>query len=152
MGVPVHSEIIIMKAFIFTTVLAAAAVPLEDTVEVKVAKAEFSKAFARAQAGKHAELAPSPTYLADLPEVAQARDEFRAVWDMYAAGEAQPVATNYIADTPEVADAKDAFRAVYDMYAAGEAQPVVTTYIADTPEVADAKDAFRAVYDMYASG
>ena len=77
---------------IFTTVLAvAASVPLEDTVEVKVAKAEFSKAFARAQAGKHAELAPSPTYLADLPEVAQARDEFRAVWDMYAAGEAQPV-------------------------------------------------------------
>ena len=77
---------------IFTTVLAvAASVPLEDTVEVKAAKAEFAKAFAAAQAGKHAELAPSPTYLADLPDVAQARDEFRAVWDMYAAGEAQPV-------------------------------------------------------------
>merc|ERR1711976_431220 len=150
MGVPVHSEIIIMKAFIFTTVLAAAAVPLEDTVEVKVAKAEFSKAFARAQAGKHAELAPSPTYLADLPEVAQARDEFRAVWDMYAAGEAQPVATNYIADTPEVADAKDAFRAVYDMYAAGDVAKPVAPIHKVTPAVAPVAYTTKAVAPVHA--
>merc|ERR1712193_340373 len=119
MGVPVHSEIIIMKAFIFTTVLAvAASVPLEDTVEVKAAKAEFSKAFARAQAGKHAELAPSPTYLADLPEVAQARDEFRAVWDMYAAGDvAKPVAPVHKV-TPAVAPVAYTAKAVAPVHAA----------------------------------
>merc|ERR1712172_155941 len=153
---PVHSEIIIMKAFIFATVLAvAAAIPIEDTDDVKAAKVEFSAAFKAAQAGEHAKLAPAPVataYLADLPEVSEARDAFRAVYDMYAAGEAKPVATAYIADTQEVADARDAFRAVYDKFAAGEAKPVVTAYIADTQEVSDARDAFRVVYDKYAAG
>merc|ERR1711935_703541 len=153
MGAPVHSEIIIMKAFIFATVLAvAAAIPIEDTDDVKAAKVEFSAAFKAAQAGEHAKLAPAPAYLADLPEVSEARDAFRAVYDMYAAGEAKPVATAYIADTQEVADARDAFRAVYDKFAAGEAKPVVTAYIADTQEVSDARDAFRVVYDKYAAG
>merc|ERR1711893_521203 len=100
MGAPVHSEIIIMKAFIFATVLAvAAAVPIEDTEEVKAAKAEFAAAFATA-------------YLADLPEVAEAKDAFRVVFDKYANGEVAlpvapvhevaPVVTDYLADTPEV--------------------------------------------------
>merc|ERR1712106_213835 len=89
MGAPVHSEIIIMKAFIFATVLAvAAAIPIEDTDDVKAAKVKFSAAFKAAQAGEHAKLAPLPVataYLADLPEVSEARDAFRAVYDMYAA-------------------------------------------------------------------
>merc|ERR1712008_328168 len=59
---PVHSEIIIMKASIFATVLAAPA-------------------------------AVATAYLADLPEVAEAKDAFRVVFDKYAAGEvALPVA------------------------------------------------------------
>merc|ERR1712038_717347 len=93
MGAPVHSEIIIMKAFIFATVLA---VPAEDTEEVKAAKAEFAAAFAAAEAGEHAALAPAAVataYLADLPEVAEAKDAFRVVFDKYANGEvALPVA------------------------------------------------------------
>ena len=76
---------------IFATVLAvAAAVPIEDTEEVKAAKAEFAAAFAQAQAGEHIALRPAPvatTYLADLPEVHDAKDAFRAVYDKYAAGE-----------------------------------------------------------------
>merc|ERR1712156_398334 len=72
MGAPVHSEIIIMKAFIFATVLAVA------------------------EAGEHAALAPAAVatvYLADLPEVAEAKDAFRVVFDKYANGEvALPVA------------------------------------------------------------
>merc|ERR1712025_230477 len=97
MGAPVHSEIIIMKAFIFATVLAvAAAVPLEDTEEVKAAKAEFAKAFAAAEAGEHIALRPdavATAYLADLPDVAEAKAAFQAVFDKYAAGEvALPIA------------------------------------------------------------
>merc|ERR1711884_114010 len=97
---PVHSEIIIMKAFIFATVLAvAAAVPLEDTEEVKAAKAEFAAAFAAAEAGEHAALRPAAVataYLADLPDVAEAKAAFQAVFDKYAAGEvALPVAAPY---------------------------------------------------------
>merc|ERR1711935_887148 len=132
MGAPVHSEIIIMKAFIFATVLAvAAAIPIEDTDDVKAAKVEFSAAFKAAQAGEHAKLAPAPAYLADLPEVSEARDAFRAVYDMYAAGEAKPVVTAYIADTQEVSDARDAFRVVYDKYAAGDvAHPVAPVTVA----------------------
>merc|ERR1712061_518828 len=88
---PVHSETIIMKAFIFATVLAvAAAIPLEDTEEAKAAKAEFAKAFAAAEAGEHAALRPAPVataYLAEEPEVAEATAAFMKVFDAYKAGE-----------------------------------------------------------------
>merc|ERR1712079_766887 len=134
MGAPVHSEIIIMKAFIFATVLAvAAAVPPEDTEEVKAAKAEFAKAFAAAEAGEHIALRPAAVasaYLADLPDVAEAKAAFQAVFDKYAAGEVAlpvapvhevaPVETAYLADTPEVAEAKAAHMKVFDAYKAGE--------------------------------
>jgi len=95
---PVHSEIIIiMKAFIFASLLAvAAAVPIEDTPEVAAAKAEFAAAFAAAEAGEHAALAPvqgATAYLADLPEVAEAKAAHAAVFDAYTAGTvALPVA------------------------------------------------------------
>merc|ERR1712156_776008 len=88
---PVHSETWVMKAFIFATVLAvAAAIPLEDTEEVKAAKAEFAKAFAAAEAGEHAALRPAPVataYLAEEPEVAEATATFMKVFDAYKAGE-----------------------------------------------------------------
>merc|ERR1712153_234041 len=72
---PVHSEIIIiMKAFIFASFLAVAA----------------------ATAGKHAALAPvqgAATYMAVLPEVAEATAAHAAVFDAYTAGTvALPVA------------------------------------------------------------
>merc|ERR1711890_100122 len=56
MGISVHSwNSIIMKAFIFATLLAVAtAIPLEDTAEVKAAKEAFMAAFAAAEAGEHA--------------------------------------------------------------------------------------------------
>merc|ERR1711935_874774 len=95
---PVHSEIIIiMKAFIFASFLAvAAAIPLEDTAEVLAAKAVFNAAFAAAEAGDHAALAPvqgAATYMAVLPEVAEATAAHAAVLDAYTAGTvALPVA------------------------------------------------------------
>jgi len=98
MGAPVHSEIIIiMKAFIFASFLAvAAAIPLEDTAEVLAAKAVFNAAFAAAEAGDHAALAPvqgAATYMAVLPEVAEATAAHAAVFDAYTAGTvALPVA------------------------------------------------------------
>merc|ERR1712193_326168 len=72
MGAPVHSEIIIMKAFIFATVLAAAHAEANARV--------LGEAVASA-------------YLADLPEVVEAKAAFQVVFDKYAAGEvALPVA------------------------------------------------------------
>merc|ERR1711971_841286 len=93
----VHSEIIIMKAFIFVTVLAvAAAVPIEDTEEVKAAKVTFNAAFAAATAGEHIALRPAAVasaYIDDAADVAEAKAASQAVFDKYAAGDvALPVA------------------------------------------------------------
>merc|ERR1711970_573281 len=92
MGNSVHSwNSIIMKAFIFATILAVAtAIPIEDTPEVKAAKEAFAAAFAQAEAGDHADLATAPVataYLADEAEVADAKAAFKATFDAYAAGE-----------------------------------------------------------------
>merc|ERR1712109_178414 len=93
MGTPVRAEIIIMKAFIFATILAVAtAIPIEDTDEVKAAKAEHAAAHAEAEARALGEPVAS-AYLADLPEVVEAKAAFQAVFDKYATGEvALPVA------------------------------------------------------------
>merc|ERR1711936_784101 len=65
---------------------AVAALPLEDTVEVKEAKAAFMGAFEAAEAGEHAKLAPlnndvqtpqiATAYMADTAEVAEAKKAF----------------------------------------------------------------------------
>merc|ERR1711935_847306 len=142
MGAPVHSEIIIMKAFIFATILAAAtAIPIEDTEKVKAAKAEHAASHVDAEA----RLPVATAYIADLPEVSEARDAFRAVYDMYAAGEAKPVATAYIADTQEVSDARDAFRVVYDKYAAGDVAHPVAPIVTYTRAVAPVAYTAKAV-------
>merc|ERR1739838_396136 len=105
---PVHSEIIIMKAFIFATILAVAtAIPIEDTEEVKAAKAEHAAAHAAAEARVLGEPVAS-AYLADLPEVTEAKAAFQAVFDAYTAGEIPlPVApvhvVNPIVAAPAVA-------------------------------------------------
>merc|ERR1712073_76375 len=115
---PVRSEIIIMKAFIFATILAVAtAIPIEDTDEVKAAKAEHAAAHAEAEARALGE--PVATaYLADLPEVAEAKAAFQAVFDKYAAGEvALPVAP--VHEVPAVvAPAAVAYHAAPYAYAA----------------------------------
>merc|ERR1739838_7012 len=107
---PVHSEIIIiMKAFIFASLLAVAA-----------AKAEFAAAFAAAEAGEHAALAPvqgATAYLADLPEVAEAKAAHTAVFDAYTAGTvALPVAPVFTGVQP-----------------AHVVEPVPNVYLADLP-------------------
>ena len=55
---------------------ASATAIIEDTLEVKQAKADFEKAFEAAKAGKHATLAPKPiasAYLADDVDVVLAK-------------------------------------------------------------------------------
>merc|ERR1711893_80960 len=69
---------------------------MEDTAEVAAAKAEFNAAFAAAEAGEHAALAPvnadtqaaqiAAEYLADAEEVAAAKAAFQAAFDDAAAG------------------------------------------------------------------
>ena len=54
------------------------------------AKEAFMAAFAKAEAGEHAALAPAAVataYLADEPEVAAAKAEFQKVFDAYSNGE-----------------------------------------------------------------
>merc|ERR1712004_5653 len=70
--------------------LLAAAYAIEDTAEVAAAKEAFMAAFAKAEAGEHAALAPAAVataYLADEPEVAAATAEFQKVLDAYSNGE-----------------------------------------------------------------
>merc|ERR1712133_224862 len=84
--------------FLSALFLAASAAALEDTADVKAAKATFNAAFTAAQAGAHANLAPvqGPTaYLADSADVAAA----------FAATPVQGPAT-YLADSADVAAAK----------------------------------------------
>merc|ERR1712106_886073 len=86
-----------MNKLIIASLLAfAAALPIEDTADVAAAKAEFNAAFAAAEAGEHAVLAPvnadaqaaqiAAAYLADAEEVAVAKAAFQAAFDDAAAG------------------------------------------------------------------
>lgn len=60
----------------------AFAAPIEDTDEVKAAKADFTAAFEQAEKGEHASLAPAPiaeeAYLDDAADVAAAKAVFDA--------------------------------------------------------------------------
>merc|ERR1712001_780442 len=132
MGISVHSWTIIMKAFIFATLLAvASAIPLEDTEEVKAAKEAFAKAFAAAEAGDHAKLAPvqgPAMYLDDTEEVAAAKAAYAG--HITVQGDAA-----YLADLPEVAAAKAAFKATFDQFANGEVPLPVAPVHTITPVV-----------------
>merc|ERR1712172_334720 len=90
---------------------AVAAMPLEDTVEVKEARANFMSAFQAAEAGDHAMLAPVNNDV-----------------------QAPQIATAYMADTEDVAAAKEAFLLEFknveagglaDKQAAGPVAPAV---------------------------
>merc|ERR1712038_1770537 len=86
-----------MYKLMLTSLLAvASSLPIEDTLEVAAAKAEFKAAFDAASAGEHAALAPvnndlqaeqiALSYLADSEDVAAAKAEFLAAFDSAAAG------------------------------------------------------------------
>merc|ERR1712128_320920 len=86
-----------MYKLIIASLLAfATALPIEDTTDVAAAKAEFNAAFAAAEAGEHAALAPvnadaqavqiAAQYIADAEEVAAAKATFQAAFDDAAAG------------------------------------------------------------------
>ena len=77
----------VLSSQMLTSLLAvASSLPLEDTLEVAAAKAEFKAAFDAASAGEHAALAPvnndlqadqiALSYLADSEDVAAAKAEF----------------------------------------------------------------------------
>merc|ERR1740137_281906 len=80
------------KLIIASLLAVATALPIEDTPEVAAAKA----AFAAAEAGDHAALAP-----------------------VNADAQAEQIAAAYLADAEEVAAAKAAFQAAFDDAAAG---------------------------------
>merc|ERR1739838_449263 len=84
------------KLIIASLLAVATALPIEDTAEVAAAKAVFNAAFAAADAGEHAALAP-----------------------VNADAQAAQIAAEYLADAEEVAAAKAAFQAAFDDAAAG---------------------------------
>merc|ERR1712055_253092 len=77
---------------VFISFLAcASSLPIEDTPEVAAAKADFSAAFATAEAGEHIALRPvnndvqapqiASAYLDDIEDVAAAKAAFQAAFD-----------------------------------------------------------------------
>merc|ERR1712121_385246 len=118
-------------------VAVATALPLEDTPEVLEAKAKFTAAFAAAEKGEHAALAPVNS------DVQAAAPVFTG----------EQIATSYIADTMEVAEAK-AKRLATVQAPAPEftGVQIPTAYLADTMDVADAKATFKAAFDDAAAG
>merc|ERR1712045_992369 len=110
------------KLLIASVLAAATALPIEDTAEVQEAKAVFNAAFAAAEAGEHAALAP-----------------------VNADTQAAQIATAYIADTEDVAAAKAAFTAAFDDAAAA---PLV----AAAPAVLPATVPYAAYPGVYGYG
>merc|ERR1712098_99102 len=106
----------IKMKFLSALFLAASAAAIEDTADVKAAKASFNTAFTAAQAGAHASLAPvqGPTsYLADTADVAAAKAEFAGLVPVQGP-------TSYLADSADVAAAKADFAAAFAAAEAGE--------------------------------
>merc|ERR1712156_697792 len=171
-------SILIMKAFIFATLLAlATSSPLklkEDTPE--------ATAVAPVVYIAHAPVAPvvhHVPHVAPVVHIAHApvltHYAYAAPFPVFIhklAEEALPVAPTApvapVEDTPEVAAAKVSFKAAFDAAAAGEHSalaskplpvptPVVpvqgpAVYLADAPEVAEAKVSFKAAFDAAEAG
>merc|ERR1712045_16950 len=160
-------SILIMKAFIFTTLLAlATASPLklkEDHPEVAAVApvvhhiasvvhhvAPIVHHVAPVVYVAHAPIVPHYAYAAPFP-----------VFVHKLAEEALPVAPTApvapVEDTPEVAAAKVTFKAAFDAAAAGEHAALApvqgpAVYLADTPEVVEAKATFKAAFDAATAG
>merc|ERR1711970_308672 len=122
---------------------------VQDTQDVKQAKAEFMQEFQRALNGLLYELAPAPVkaeYLEDTEEVKEAKTEFFRVFNDALNG---IIATAYLEDTPEVKEAKARFD---QAYADAEEGRVGAQYIEDTPEVKAAKKGFFKYFDFVLGG
>merc|ERR1711988_313600 len=171
-------SILIMKAFIFTTLLAlATASPLklkEDHPEV----AAVAPVVHHIASVVH-HVAPVVHHIAPVVYIAHApvvpHYAYAAPFPVFVhklAEEALPVAPTApvapVEDTPEVAAAKVSFKAAFEAAAAGEHAalapkplPVPTpvfpvqgpaVYLADAPEVAEAKVSFKAAFDAATAG
>merc|ERR1712142_1124038 len=126
MGTQFYSRIAIphthlkMK-FLIALCLVASAMALEDTADVKAAKASFTAAFNAAKTGAHAGLAPvqGPTvYLSDSADVAAYKAGFAAAFaaaetGAHASLAPAPVASSYLPDSAEVAAYKAGFAAAF---------------------------------------
>merc|ERR1712168_671269 len=89
--------------FLIALCLVASAMALEDTADVAAAKAAFAQAFAAAEAGQHAALAPAPVasaYLADDASVAAAKADFAAAFAAAEAGEHAALAPKPVEPLP----------------------------------------------------
>merc|ERR1712083_707264 len=117
---------------------------LEDTQEVKEAKAEFFKVFNDALNGIIA-----TAYLDDTPEVKEAKEEFFKTFESAINNLLTTVETSYLEDTPEVKEAKARFN---QAYADAEEGKFGAQYIEDTPEVKAAKAGFFAYFKFVMSG
>merc|ERR1712121_1897 len=76
-------HLLITMKFLIALCLVASAMALEDSADVKAAKASFNAAFKAAQVGAHASLAPVQgpvAYLADSADVAAAKADFAAAF------------------------------------------------------------------------
>merc|ERR1712189_63635 len=98
-------HLLITMKFLSTLCLAASAsaMALEDTADVKAAKATFNAAFMAAEAGEHAALAPAPvasSYLADSADVAAAKADFAAAFAAAEAGEHAALAPKPVEPLP----------------------------------------------------
>merc|ERR1712121_155155 len=83
-------HLLITMKFLIALCLVASAMALEDSADVKAAKASFNAAFKAAQVGAHASLAPVQgpvAYLADSADVAAAKADFAAAFAAAEAGE-----------------------------------------------------------------
>merc|ERR1712156_220759 len=160
-------SILIMKAFIFATLLAlATGSPLklkEDTPE--------AAAVAPVVYIAHAPVAPVVHHVAHVAPVVHIAHApivphyaYAAPFPVFVhklAEEALPVAPTApvapVEDTPEVAAAKVTFKAAFDAAAAGEHSALApvqgpAVYLADTPEVVEAKATFKATFDAATAG
>merc|ERR1712156_545543 len=171
-------SILIMKAFIFATLLAlATSSPLKLKEETPEAAAVAPVVYIA-----HAPVAPvvhHVVHVAPVVHIAHApivpHYAYAAPFPVFVhklAEEALPVAPTApvapVEDTPEVAAAKISFKAAFDAAAAGEhaalapkplpvPTPVVpvqgpAVYLADTPEVVEAKATFKAAFDAATAG
>merc|ERR1719322_841716 len=123
-----------MKFFVLAAFVAvAAAVPLEDTMDVKEAKAMFYKAFEEAEMGKLAEkqeMQIPHMYMADSADVAAAKADFMKYFDAREKGiPATPGAlepVQYAAPVHYAAPALTYANPIYTTYAHNYVQPAYT--------------------------
>jgi len=152
---------------------------IADTDEVVAAKEMHEDAVNVAKTGGLAQLQAEQIpsfYIADVPEVAEEKDKFLAVFADHELGkhadlapvntavQSPQIANFYLADIPVVAEAKEKFSKVFADHELGkhadlapvntdvQAPQIANTYIADTAEVAAAKKLHQDAVNMVEAG